>query len=478
MVSVCMRTGQKTVAKASQPRAADAVQPAVRTIEPGRRPRAHALLALGLALGACAGSQKPSSTTPAREVVQMEELRIKAERQGGGYQFEAYDAADLFKRATDLLNQQHCQQAIPLYDRVGSEFASSRYASAALYNAGLCAQALGDFAGAAQRYGGLLDRYPDSDDRKDASFQLAEVLVQLERWPELMRVTDALLARPELSTDERMEAMARRGQALLGLERYDEAERYARSALSFMRTRPKEAALKDEFFAAACNYVLAESFRLREQKLEFPQGLEPQKQVLIQRAQLLLEAQREYFNTISLKNLDNYYWAAASGYRIGNMYDELWHAIMSAPVPANLPPEGHATYHEELAKLIKPLIRHAIRYWELTQMFIERTGINTPWAEKIKTDLGRVRELLLQQPEGAGGLPGAAAAGAAPAAASSSAAPPPASALPKPRPSARAAARPPAAERVAEPAADAGPPEQAAGSAAAPATSSAASPAP
>src|SRR5262249_56510546 len=109
-------------------------------------------------------------------------------------------------------------------------------------------------------------------------------------------------------------------------------------------------------------------------------------------------------------------------YRIGNMYDELWHAIMAAPVPANLPREGHAVYHTELAKLIKPLVRHAIRYWELTQMFIERTGIQTPWATKIKTDLDRVRALLLEQPDGPGGLP---AAGAPKARAAQTPQPPP-----------------------------------------------------
>jgi hypothetical protein len=91
------------------------------------------------------------------------------------------------------------------------------------------------------------------------------------------------------------------------------------------------------------------------------------------------------------------------------MYDELWTAIMNAPVPKNLKGEGEKAYHEELAKLIKPLIRHAIRYWELTLMFIERTGMKTPWAEKTKTDLVRVRQLLLEQPEGPGGLQPAAA---------------------------------------------------------------------
>jgi len=350
----------------------------------------------------------------------MEELRITASRGEGGYKFEAYDAAELFSRGTDLLNHQKCREAVELYDRVVREFATSEYAPTALYNAGLCLQALGDFAPSAERYSALREHYPDSEDRKDASFQLAEVLVQLERWKDTEAVADELLAREDLSAAERLEAMARRAQALLGEQRFDEAEQYARSALSYRRSRPETDPIKDDFFAAACNYVLADTFRQREQTLAFPEGLEPQKQVLLKRAELLLEAQREYFNTISLNNLDNYHWAAASGYRIGGMYDELWHAIMEAPVPKHLPPEGHAIYHQELASLIKPLIRHAVRYWELTELFIERTGLKTPWADKIKTDLARVRTLLLEQPPGPEGPPPA----APPAAAEPPAAPP------------------------------------------------------
>ena len=184
----------------------------------------------------CGGTRPIQPTTPERQLVEMEELRITAARgQQGGYQLDAYDASDLFKRATDLLNQQKCREAVEVYDRLVSEFASSAYGSAALYNAGLCLQALGDFAGAAQRYTGLRERYPESEDKKDASFQLAEVLVQLERWPELMAVADDLLARTDLSSAERLEGMARRAQALLGQEHFDEAERYSRSALSFSR---------------------------------------------------------------------------------------------------------------------------------------------------------------------------------------------------------------------------------------------------
>jgi tetratricopeptide (TPR) repeat protein len=370
--------------------------------------RSSLIVGLSALLAGCAGS--PQKDTTAHQEVEFEELRINARaKEGGGYEFDSYDAGDLFKRATDSLNAKKCEEAVSLYDKLTTEFPSSEYVSASLYNAGLCQQALGDFAGAADHYTRVRTLRPTGDDVKDASFLLAEVLVQLERFADVVTLSDELLAREDLSAEERLEGMARRAQGLLGLNRLDEAEQYATSALSYFRTRPKEQPIRDEFFAAACNYVLAETYRVREESMAFPEGLEPQKQVLIKRAELVLQAQREYFNTISFQNLDNLHWAAASGYRIGHMYDELWQAIMSSPVPKNLKGEGEKAYHDELAKLIKPLIRHAIRYWELTLMFIERTGMKTSWSEKTKTDLERVRQLLLEQPEGPGGLPPTAA---------------------------------------------------------------------
>jgi len=424
-MSMCSDEAKKSGQRCTQPPRERAVQTRM-TVE--LRPILAVLL---LFAGACAGTQHPAARS-ARDEVNMEELHISARRGEGGLELQAYDAADLFERATDLLNQQKCTEAVALYDQLAREFTQGSYTSAALFNAGLCLQAAGDFEGSAQRYTALRERFPDSEDKKDADFQLAEVLVQLERWQRAMDIADQLLAREDLISPERLEGMARRAQALLGLHRFEEAESYAQGALTFHRTRPPEDRITDDFFAAACNYVLAETFRQRAQAMEFPEGAEGQKKVLVGRAELLLEAQREYFNTISLKNVDNYHWSAAAGYRIGSMYDELWNAVMAAPVPANLSAEGRDIYHTELAKLIKPLMRHAVRYWDLTLMFIERAGINTPWAVKIKADLARVRGLLLDQ------SPSGSAADAPPSAAQEPSAPPgpegrPSPALAKPR---------------------------------------------
>ncbi len=371
--------------------------------------RASLLSALGAVAAlialSCGGAASKGPATPSEpQVVEMEELRITAKpSEQGGYAFEVYDAPDLFDRATKLLNQGRCEQAVVLYDKLAQEFLSSPYASAALYNAGLCLQDTGRFEEAAERYTRLCESLPDSPDVTHASFQLVQVLLDLKRWEQAAVKAEQLLASEQLSSEERLEAMAQRAAALLGAERLQDAERIARGSLTYYRTRPTDQAIRDEMFAAQANFVLAETLRLRGQGMTLPtDGLEEQRQVLIRRAELLLDAQREYFNTIHLKNPR---WAAASGYRIGHMYDELWEAVMNVPVPKHLASEGHDIYRIELAKLIKPLLRHAIRYWELTLMLIERTGIRSEWTEQTKKDLERVRNRLLEQPPGPGGLP-------------------------------------------------------------------------
>jgi tetratricopeptide (TPR) repeat protein len=340
----------------------------------------------------------------------MEPMRITAKRtEDGDYELDSYDAQGLFEEGTKLLNEGHCQQAVRRYDQLADEFPSSKYASPALYNAGLCLQRDGELEAGAARYERLIEAMPDSPDIKDATFQLAKIYVELERWNGAIEAADALLAREDLSPDQRVEAMARRAQGLLGLDRIEEAEAQARSALSYARTRREGEKVHDTYFLAAANYVLAETFRHRAAAITIPQAsLQTQRAKLEKRAELLLEAQREYFDTIRRTDPR---WAAAAGYHIGEMYDSLWQAIMTAPVPppdSELSKENRSVYEEEyrkeLARLVKPLIRHSIRYWELTLMMIERTGVETEWKKRIRQDLNRARERLLQQPEGRGGL--------------------------------------------------------------------------
>ena len=360
------------------------------------------VLVLLAALASACGARTPASTTP-NKVVEMEALRIVAKHDpAGSYSFESYDAEELFKRANTELDAQRCPEAVVLYDRLETEFPGSRYESGALYNAGLCLAQVGDKEGALAHFEALLSKLPASPDVKHASFQAGHLQIALLRWEPAEHTAGALLARADLDASERVEALSMQAEALLGKDQLDGAERTAHQALTFYRTRPPDQ-VPDAYYAAAANFVVAEVIRLRGERMAFPDtNQEEQKAVLVKRAQLLLDAQREYFNTI--RHTDAH-WAAAAGHRIGAMYDTLWHALVGAPVPATLSEGAKALYPQEMAKLIKPLLRHAIRYWELTLLMVERTGVKTDWADATRKDLERTRQLLMEQPPGPGGLP-------------------------------------------------------------------------
>jgi hypothetical protein len=334
----------------------------------------------------------------------MEEMRITARRDAGGeLELTSYDAEMLFTAGNARLQRQDCLGAVELYDRLADEFPTSRYRSAALYNAGLCLGQTDHQAEGARRFERLLREAPESSDVKHAAFNLALLRVQLERWEEVVAIADELLAREDLTSAERVEAMARRSQGLLGAGRRDDAARQSRSALAYFRSRRGEDEIHDPLFAAIANFVLAETIREEAEAILIPEAsIERQRALLERRAQLILDAQRQYFNTIGMTNA---HWAAASGYRIGGMYDALWHAITSAPVPEppeRLPPGTEETfrqeYRTELARTITPLIRNAIRYWELTLLMVERTGVQNAWTRRLAEDLDRARRRLLAQP--------------------------------------------------------------------------------
>ncbi len=372
-------------------------------------PHRIVFLATALTATACAG-RAPTRTTPTPpETRPLEELRIEAAVTEEGVAFEAYSAEDLFQEGVRRSRSGECLEALPLYDRVVRQFTSSRFAPPSHYNAALCLKEQGQPEQAAARFEQLLREYPTTIDMEHARFQLLELYVDLGSFVDGHQVAERLLAAPDVTPDERVEAMARQSQLLLAAGEAEQAARKAREILSYARLRPSDDRVIETYFLAAANYVLAETIRLRSEAIAIPLGsIGSQRAVLEERAQLLLNAQREYFDTIRHTHP---HWAAASGYRIGAMYDDFWNAIMSAPVPPADPPVPESErdfyeseYRNSLASLAKPLIRHSIRYWELTLVMVERTGVETEWTRRIREDLERARTRLLEQPDGPEGL--------------------------------------------------------------------------
>lgn len=362
-------------------------------------------LLLIIATVGCAAPVPARPTTPHR----LEAIRIEGNvSPNGEVTSTVIDAETLFDQGVAHSRGERCEEAVASYDRLLAQFPTSSFASPALYNSALCLKE-SDPTSAALRFENLIEAHPGTTNALHAQFQLTELYLSLERWDDGIAMSDKLLAREDISSEERAEAMARKAQHLLGAARIEDAAHQANATLSYVRTRRGDEVIDENYFVAAANFVFAETLRLEAAAILLPEGnIAQQRPVLERRAEVLLAAQRAYFDTMRHTHP---FWACAAGYRIGAMYDAFWQAIMTAPVPPYERPldaEQQDAYEEvyryALARLVKPLIRHSIRYWELTLLMVERTGAESDWSERIRADLQRARQRLIEQPEGPEGI--------------------------------------------------------------------------
>lgn len=378
----------------------------------------RAFVVFSVCLFAACGRQS-QSTLPAGDQVterqELDELRIEAApRETGGYDFNIYDASDIFDRAVAHSHANECSEAIPLYERVISQFPDSHLAPLSHYNIALCLKAADDLVAAAARFERLAVEYPDSPDLRDSRFQLLElyVLIASEEYADTITseqraetaesffpLAALLLEDEELSPDQRVEVMAREAQMYLSQENYAQAAIRARRAIGYARSRPDDDRVADDYFVGAATFVFAETVRIDAENTEITGDQAAQRAALDTRAGLVTRAQHAYFDTMRVRDAR---WSAAAGFRIGEMYQSFWNAIMSAPIPPEDPPlTGEdlevftEVYRRTMASEIEPLLRHAIRYWELTLVMVDRTAIDSEWEARIETALEETRELLL-----------------------------------------------------------------------------------
>ena len=353
------------------------------------------------AMGLSAGCAHRSAAGPALPGVppvtqyEMEPIKITAVSGAGGTHIEAYDAAELFEQAGKALSEKRYDEAISGYDRVLKEFQESRFSRAALYNAGLAYQGKQDWGGAIARFKVLADSYADSSDAKDAVFQLGATYAEMKNWPASIQVFAQALERKDLTADDRLEALGRRGFAQFQLKDLDTAERSFRAAVGFFHQVEAEERLETDFYLALAMYHLGqishERFRAVALRL-------PEKQMgvdLEDKAHLLLASQRQYIDTIKLGNPG---WASAAGFQIASLYEELYDAFIHAPVPPELlrpdSREKLEVYYQEVRKKIRVLLEKSVRTHEANLLMMERLGVKNEWRDKSKLAYAKIQRLL------------------------------------------------------------------------------------
>jgi len=343
-----------------------------------------------------AGPTNPATATGAKVTeMEMEPIKITAVNGPDGVHIESIDAAELFEQGGKALGEKRYDDAITAYDRLVKEFDDARYTKATLYNLGLASQGKKDWAGAVARFKALVDGYPSSSDAKDGLFQLGATYAEMGNWPASAEVFAHVLERADLTSDDRLEALGRRGLAQFQLHDLDTAERTFRSSVAYYHQIEKDERLETDFFLALALYHIGEISheRFRAVPLRLPE--QQMSADLDEKARLLLQSQRQYIDTMRLGNAE---WAAASGFQVGTLYEELYDAFIHAPVPPELmqaqSAEKREVYYGELRKKIRVLLEKSVHWYDENLKMMERLGVQGEWREKSKLAYNKLQQLL------------------------------------------------------------------------------------
>lgn len=340
--------------------------------------RALALLSLAVLSAACAAARPPGSPAgPAPAGAAPPALTFPPEEVPVSpldLELAGKTDEELFAIGTAAYGAGELARAAAAFARLADLHPSSRHEAAALFDAGLAYERLEEWRLALERFRTLERKYVGPD-AIEATFRVAECRYHLRDLAGARETLDGLARRTDLRAPDRVRALTQRGVVELEEGKSEEAERTLRLALGTHAAASEEERL-DARWAAQAQYTLGEVYRewFRALPLDPSRGDdEALRRELEQKAEMLLSAQGHYLRAIRWGE-DR--WAVASGFRIGELYDDLRARMLDAPLPPGLDEEHARAYRTELRRQVRVLAAKAITAWEQTLSRAARSGVD------------------------------------------------------------------------------------------------------
>ncbi|TMA21701.1 MAG: hypothetical protein E6J88_15445 [Deltaproteobacteria bacterium] len=293
------------------------------------------------------------------------------------------DDATLFDVGTRAFQAGDFAKAAACFDRIAQP------QPAAIWNAALSYERRGKLDEALARY----SKYIQLKNEPDAQFHAALVEYKLGRLAAAAQRLHELSARPGLPTLQKASAMVQEAVCRIESGARAEGEILLRAAIEMYEKDNEEPI--DPALPAQAEFWLGEAFRgsFRAETLD-PAGMDEKAlgDALERKAQFLLSAQGHYLRCIRRGDGE---WATAAGFRIGEMYEDLYEQLVNAPLPRGLDEQQSVLYRQQLRDKVKNLVGKAIRVYEQTLSTAQRVGAQNPYVKKTEDALERLRKLLL-----------------------------------------------------------------------------------
>lgn len=329
--------------------------------------------------------------------VELEEVEIVA---GGPDVMEIADHNDveLFVVGEAAFADQEYEKAGIAFSRLTDVFPESPRLDEAHYNAGLAWERAGEFLWALPHYQ-ILTRYQSGRDWRDAAFRQSETLYHLEDYAAAADLLHEISKDEHLTMNERIEALVKEGVCLVETGNESTAEILLRKALGhYIRESRAGDETIDDYYAAQGQFFLGEIYRLRFERSPLDPSILDLKVLhddFEHKAGLLLSAQGHYLRAIRLGHAR---WAAASGFRVGRLYEVLHEQLVNSRLPLSLAdPNERLAYADLLREEVRVVLTKSMIAYERTLAAAERIGLQDAWRRRIESSLERVKEMLLQQ---------------------------------------------------------------------------------
>jgi tetratricopeptide (TPR) repeat protein len=329
-------------------------------------------------------------------VVDLDIIRITAQTKGVGGEITADQVAtgDLFKQATTAAKTGETEKAIGIYRRLVNEFPDSAYAPTALFNIAAIYDGRRDLPATMAALRELVGAYPQSRESIEGHLYIAALQLEHDQFTEAVTTLDEVLARPNLTYADRIEAFARKGYGLIELKRYDDAEAALERAVAESRLVTH---LDDTYYIAMASYYRGEL--LHRRFTEAPVRLPDDQMIADLEAKRVL-AGKAYDAWKESLGYRQVYWATASGYQMSQIFVELWQAHVTAPYPKRIDAATRPLYVTEVHDRVREHLEKALEGHRMNMELAKAYGVETEWSRASGVQATRVMDLLAREASG------------------------------------------------------------------------------
>jgi len=289
------------------------------------------------------------------------------------------------REANGWLVEGEYEKAAAGFDRVVMLEPDGVHVAMALVGAAVAYEALGQGREAVARSMDFVEQFPTHEAVRDALKRGVRLAALVEDWDALRRFGERMVARVDLTTVERIDALGAHALGLVGTGAPDAGMR-AMTPIGKARALMEEHGFlevgKLTVGMAQVYFAFGEVLRLQGERVVFDPRPVDFSDALERRCQSLLDAQDAYATAMRAYDA---HWSAMAGYRIGSMYQQLHQDIMKIAAPASATTEEHRLLFQGAMQLrYRVLLDKGLKMMDRTLAMAERTGESSAWVQRAR----------------------------------------------------------------------------------------------